>query len=77
MKGPNRTPHTAVRRGKKVKVVLTDGTRFVDRFWERVGKWVQFKQLGWIDKSRIKSFSIFKGQNQGDSTGNQKHQEFL
>lgn len=61
VKGPKHTPHTATHRGKKVKVVLTDGTVFIDRFWDRTKKEVQFKERGWITKLKIKSFTIYKG----------------
>ena len=61
LRGPKHTPHTATHKGKRVMVVLTDGTVFVDRFWDRTKKEVQFKERGWINKTLIKSFKIYKG----------------
>lgn len=61
MNGPKHTPHTACRRGKRVRVVLTTGETFVDRFWDRTNKDVQFKDRGWIPKFWIKAFTIVKG----------------
>ena len=62
MNGPKKTPHTATHKGKRVRVVLMDGTSFIDRFWDRTKKEVQFKERGWISKLQIKSFTIYKGQ---------------
>ena len=31
MNGPKKTPHTATHKGKRVRVVLMDGTSFIDR----------------------------------------------
>lgn len=55
------TPHTACYPGKRVRVVLIDGTKFIDRFQERTPKWVFFKERGRVRRSTIKAFSIIKG----------------
>lgn len=56
-----RTPHTVVRRGKRVKVVLKDGTVFIDVFVEGKGKWRYFKNHK-ILHGDIRSFTIYKPQ---------------
>jgi len=43
--------HTAARRGKRVLVILRDGTRLVDRFEERNDRQVRLREHGWIAKS--------------------------
>ena len=58
----SKTPHTACYPGKRVRVVLIDGTKFEDRFQERNPKWVYFKQRGKVRRSTIKAFSIIKGE---------------
>ena len=54
-----RTPHTAVKRGKRVKVVLKNGETFVDKFVERTSRYVTFETRK-VLKGDIKSFAIFK-----------------
>lgn len=61
MKGANRTPHTAVHRGKWVRVVLVTGEEFIDRFWDRSSKWVYFKNRGKVRRGLIKIFTLIKG----------------
>lgn len=56
-----KTPHTAIQRGKKVRVKLKDGTVFVDRFVNRTsGKMVEFEHHGRISAGNIVSFSPYR-----------------
>jgi len=55
-----RTPHTAVKKGKRVKVVLKSGEEFVDKFIDRKSRYVTFETRK-VLKGDIKSFGIFKG----------------
>lgn len=58
----HRTPHTATRRNKRVKVVLVTGETFIDRFWDRTPKWVFFKERGKVRRGDIKAFTVYKGE---------------
>ena len=55
-----RTPHTAVKKGKRVKVVLKSGEEFIDKFVDRKSRYVTFENRK-VLKGDIKSFAIFKG----------------
>ena len=55
-----KTPHTAVKKGKRVKVVLKSGEEFVDKFVDRKSRYVTFENRK-VLKGDIKSFAIFKG----------------
>jgi hypothetical protein len=55
-----RIPHTATHRGKRVKIVLRDGTEIVDRFIDRTDKWVVLKENGRVNKSDIRAFIVIK-----------------
>jgi len=55
-----RTPHTAVKKGKRVKVILKSGEVFVDKFIDRKSRYVAFETRK-VLKGDIKSFAIFKG----------------
>lgn len=57
-----RLPHTACGRGKRVKIILRDGTELVDRFLDRTDRWVLLKERGRVDKRDIRAFFIFKGE---------------
>lgn len=59
-----RTPHTACRRGKRVRVVLLDGEVFIDKFRENTGKFVHFESHPKVIKGQIKAFTIVKGNPQ-------------
>lgn len=61
MKGKARRGHTACRRNKRVLVKLMDGTEFIDRFIDRTGRYVEFKQRGRVPQIEIKTFTIYKG----------------
>lgn len=57
-----RTPHTGTNRGKKVRVVLRDGTKIDDKFVDRTNKWVVLEKTGRVMKSDIRSFFVLKGE---------------
>ena len=54
-----RTPHTAAKKGKRVKVVLKNGEEFVDKFIDRKSRYVTFENRK-VLKGDIKSFAVFK-----------------
>lgn len=56
-----KTPHTSVRRGKRVRVVMKDGLLFIDKFLENTKRFVIFENHE-VRKGDIKSFGIYKGQ---------------
>ena len=56
-----RTPHTSCWKGKRVKVILKDGTHFIDKFWGSKGQWRMFKEHPKAAAGDIKSFVIWKG----------------
>lgn len=49
--------HTSAPRGKRIRVVLKDGTTFVDRFLEGTGKFVVFFERK-VVRGDIKEFTI-------------------
>jgi hypothetical protein len=56
-----KTPHTAINRGKRVRVELKDGTVFVDRFLDRTrGKVCVFEQRGRVRVGDSKAFSPYR-----------------
>ena len=56
-----KTPHTAIQRGKKVRVELKDGTVFIDRFLNRTrGKICEFAVRGRVPAGDIKAFSPYR-----------------
>ncbi len=58
-----RIPHTACYRGKKVKVILRDGTEIVDYFMDRTDRWIVLRETGRIMKSDLRAFIILKAEN--------------
>lgn len=56
------TTHTSVKKGKRVIATLQDGTRFVDKFVERVGKGVVFEKRGLILGRDLRAMTIYRGQ---------------
>lgn len=56
------TTHTSARRGKRVIVTLNDGTRFIDKFVERVGKGIVLEQHGLIFGRDLRAMTIYRGQ---------------
>jgi hypothetical protein len=55
-----RVPHTATRRGKRVKIILRNGSELVGKFLDRTDRWVEL-DTGRVMKSDIRSFIIIKG----------------
>ena len=53
-------PHTATHRGKRVLLVLRDGTRVSGRFVTRTDRWVEL-DVGKVHKKYIKAFIVMKG----------------
>jgi hypothetical protein len=54
-----RTPHSSCQRGKRVRVVLMDGSEFSEKFVERTGKFV-VTETHKLKVGQIRSFSIAK-----------------
>lgn len=57
-----KTPHTAVYKGKRVKVILRDGEEFIDKFVDRKSRFVIFENHSKVLRGSIKSFAIIKTQ---------------
>ena len=55
-----RTPHRQVAAGKRVLVILRDGTRFVDRFVEFTNRRLVFREHT-IDANQLRRMSIYRG----------------
>jgi len=53
--------HTATNRGKRVTVVLRDGTRVTGKFLDRTDRWVEVEGYGRISQGAIQSFWVEKG----------------
>ena len=56
----NHCPHTATFRGKRVLVILRDGTRIIDRFLDRTDRKVLLKDYGWIPKSKLRALAPYR-----------------
>ena len=54
-------PHTRVHKGKKVLVVLRDGTRLVDRFHAYTSTTIVLYEHGAVAKADLRSMSIVRG----------------
>lgn len=52
--------HSATCRGKRVRIVLRDGTKIDDRFVTRTDRWVVLERSGRVWKSDLKAFIILK-----------------
>lgn len=55
-----KTPHTSTWKGKRVYVRLKSGREFVDKFMEKTGNYVIFKEQGKINRGEIAAFSIYR-----------------
>jgi hypothetical protein len=56
--------HTATARGRRVHIILRDGTKIVDRFVERTkNKWIVLARHGRVHVRDIRSFSDYKHQS--------------
>ena len=56
-----RAPHTRVHKGKKVLVVLRDGTRLVDRFQASTSTTIVLDEHGAVAKADLRFMSIVRG----------------
>lgn len=52
--------HSSCRRGKRVRVVLKDGTVIIDKFVDSTDRYVLLEQHGRVRKAAMKSFTILK-----------------
>ena len=55
-----RAPHTRVPKGKKVLVLLRDGTRLVDRFHAYTSTTIVLYEHGAVAKADLRSMSIVR-----------------
>jgi hypothetical protein len=55
----HKKPHTHAPRGKRIRVVLKDGTEFVDKFLERRSKQIVFSERS-VAIGLIESFTIWR-----------------
>lgn len=58
-----RAVHSSVRKGKRVVVLLRDGTRILDRFVERTDRWIVLEKHGRIAKEDLRSLILDRGAN--------------
>ena len=56
-----RAPHTRVHKGKKVLVLLRDGTRLVDKFQAYTSTTIVLSAHGAVAKADLRSMSIVRG----------------
>ena len=56
-----RAPHTRVHKGKKVLVLLRDGTRLVDRFHAYTSTTIVLSAHGAVAKADLRSMSLVRG----------------
>jgi hypothetical protein len=56
-----RAPHTRVHKGKKVLVLLRDGTRLVDQFHAYTSTTIVLYAYGAVAKADLRSMSIVRG----------------
>jgi hypothetical protein len=56
------TTHTSARKGKRVIITMKDGTRFMDKFLERVGKGILLEKHGLILGRNLRAMTIYRGQ---------------
>lgn len=54
------SPHTSVRKGKRVRIVLRDGTEIIEKFEESTDRYVFLQNGQKIAKADIRSFGIFR-----------------
>lgn len=52
--------HTSTYKGKRVRVVLKDGTVIVDRFIDKKARYIILEEYGKVIKRDMRSFGIFK-----------------
>ena len=56
-------PHTSVRKGKRVIIILDNKKKIIDKFVEKKSSYIVTEEYGKIARKDIKSMSIYK---QGD-----------
>lgn len=56
------TTHTSTNKGKRVVVTLKSGTRFIDKFIERVGKGIVLQEHGFIAGRDLRAMTIYRNQ---------------
>lgn len=59
-KGPQ--SHKSVCKGKRVLVILRDGTRFTDRFVEGSDRMITLAKRGKLPVTKLRALSIYKAQ---------------
>jgi hypothetical protein len=62
-----KTPHSHYRKGKRLFIILRDGTKLVDKFVERIAKGIMLEQNGVIPMSKIRSITFNRDNNHGIS----------
>lgn len=63
-------PHTSFQKGKRVRVVLRDGTAFAGKFVERRSRHVVIDRGGWnhmITTRFIRSMTIYRGDSREET----------
>jgi hypothetical protein len=60
MSGHHKTPHTSVRKGKRVRIVLRDGEEIIDKFDNGTDRFVFLEGGRKIEKVTIRSFGIYR-----------------
>jgi len=55
-----RTPHTSTNKGKRVLVILRDGTKFVDKFMDKKGGFIYFEEHDRVRIDEVRAFTINK-----------------
>ena len=55
-----KTPHTKFAKGRKLHIILKDGTQRIDRYIDRHSKHVEFQESGRIRIADIRSLTYVK-----------------
>ena len=55
-----KNPHTKFAKGRRLHIILKDGTQRIDRYIDRHSKHVEFEQSGRIPISAIRSLTYVK-----------------
>ena len=55
--------HSSTYKGKRVYIVLKNGTSFVDKFMDSKSDYVHTKEKGKIRKSEIRTMTIYRNQS--------------
>ena len=54
--------HKTAPTGKRVRIVLTDGSSFVDKFIERENSYIRLYNFGKLKMNKYKSMTIVRGE---------------